>query len=145
MENDIYKFSFLDFHLISVNFGLKTDKEYNIDKDIEISTNLTLRHDCQSGRKNVRLFMKVDICGEKLPFSLSLEGVGLFVFSKKIEDISSVDKVVRINCATIAFPYLREVVADIVRRSGLPQLNLPPINFVELYAFKSKAKTKELK
>jgi len=145
MEHEIYKFSFLDFHLISVNFELKTDKEYKMTKDIEISTNLTLRHDYQAGKKKIRLFMKVDVCGDKLPFSLSVEGVGQFGFLKKFDDVSKIDKLVRINCAAIIFPYIREISADIVRRSGLPQFNLPPANFVEFYNLNPKIKKRKIK
>lgn len=37
-------------------------------------------------------------------------------------------------CANIIFPFAREAVADLVQRSGFPQLLLQPINFEGLYA-----------
>ena len=37
-------------------------------------------------------------------------------------------------CPSILFPYLREVISDIVTRGGFPQLLLAPVNFDNLYA-----------
>jgi preprotein translocase subunit SecB len=136
---NILKFSVKDIRLISARFDLKTDKEYK-DKDISVSSALGLRHDFIQNKKLLHLFIKLDVCGETLPFSLNVEMVGLFVFSSIPKNDQSLDKIARINCAAILFPYLRETVADIVRRAGLPPLNLPPVNFVALYTVKSKEK-----
>jgi preprotein translocase subunit SecB len=147
MDNGIYEFSFIDFRLLSVHFELKTDKQYKLTKDVNISTTLTLNHDFFPKKKNLKLIIKIEACGDDLPFFINVEVAGLFNFPnyKTDIDLQKLDRIARINCAAIIFPYLREAVADIVRRSGLPQLNLPPINFVELYDIKSKAKTKEIK
>lgn len=37
-------------------------------------------------------------------------------------------------CASILFPYLREVASDVVTRGSFPQLILAPVNFDALYA-----------
>jgi preprotein translocase subunit SecB len=147
MENSLYEFSFEDFRLLSVHFESKDSEEYKLSKDIEVSTTLSLKHDFIETDKKLRLFMKMEICAKKLPFFISIEVVGLFDFSNQKKDIqpSVLDKIAMINCAAIVFPYLRETVADIVRRSGLPQLNLPPINFVELYKRKIDVPKKKLK
>lgn len=141
---NILKFSVKDIRLISARFDLKTDKEYK-DKDISVSSTIGLRHNIMENKKLLRLFIKVDICGETLPFSLNVEIGGLFVFSNILKNDQSLDKIARINCAAILFPYLRETVADIVRRAGLPPLNLPPVNFVALYIAKSGEKIKKIK
>lgn len=36
-------------------------------------------------------------------------------------------------CPNILFPYAREVVSDLVAKSGFPQLILAPVNFHDLY------------
>lgn len=61
------------------------------------------------------------------PIALNIEMGGLFVFPNIDinESIKSLDKIVRINCAAIPFPYLRDTVSDILRRASLPPLNLP--------------------
>ena len=137
---DIYKFKIKGIRLISVRFDLKTDKKYKPAKDIPISSTLDLRHDFIDDKKLLQLFIKFDICGEKLPFSLNIEIGGSFIFSNIIKVEQTLDKIARVNCAAILFPYLRETVADIVRRAGLPPLNLPPVNFVALYTVKPKEK-----
>jgi preprotein translocase subunit SecB len=137
---DVYKFKIKGIRLISVRFDLKTDKKYKPAKDIPISSTLDLRYNFIDDKKLLQLFIKFDICGEKLPFSLNIEIGGSFIFSNIIKVEQTLDKIARINCAAILFPYLRETVADIVRRAGLPPLNLPPVNFVALYTVKSKEK-----
>ena len=37
------------------------------------------------------------------------------------------------HCPTILFPYIREVISDIVLKGGFPQLVLAPVNFDALY------------
>lgn len=141
---NILKFGVKEIRLISARFDLKTNKEYK-DKDISVSSTLGLRHNFIKNKKLLQLFIKVDVCGETLPFSLNVEMGGLFVFSSIPKNDQSLDKIARINCAAILFPYLRETVADIVRRAGLPPLNLPPVNFVALYIAKSGEKIKKIK
>jgi len=134
MTDDIYKFSFEDFRLLSVHFDLKTEEEkFEIKKNVEVSTNLTIKHSYFTREKKLRLIMTIDICGKDLPFSISVKGGSLYHFPKPVKDKLTLDKIAQINCAAIAYPYLREIVADIVRRSGLPQLNLPPVNFLGVY------------
>ena len=41
--------------------------------------------------------------------------------------------VIAINCPTVLFPYIREALADAVRRAGFPPVHLAPINFETLY------------
>jgi preprotein translocase subunit SecB len=143
MDNNLYDFMFNDFRLLSVHFDLKTDKEYKLRKDVEVKTNLSLNHEYFQEQKTLKLVMRVDVHGEKLPFSLSIQAGGSFIFPNCPEKTSpdDLDKIARIHCAAIIFPYLREAVADIVRRSGLPQLNLPPVNFVEYYKKNTKEAT----
>jgi preprotein translocase subunit SecB len=151
MDNSLYTFSFEDFRIVSINFDLKTVKQSKpTRKSVDVATTLSLRVEHSQDNKELLLFMGINVCGEKLPFSLGIESRSVFAFSAMIEDIPSLKKVANINCAAIVYPYLRETAADIVRRAGLPQLNLPPVNFVELYRAqvesepKSKAKIKKL-
>lgn len=37
-------------------------------------------------------------------------------------------------CPNILFPYVREVVSDVVTKGGFPQILLAPVNFEQLYA-----------
>ena len=43
-----------------------------------------------------------------------------------------------VDCPTLLFPFLRRVLADIIRDGGFPPLMLDPIDFGRLYAAKSR-------
>jgi preprotein translocase subunit SecB len=130
---DVYKFKIEKIKLFSVRFDLKNDKDFKLNKRISISSALEIKYDFIDDKKTLRSFIKFDASGEKLPFTLNVEIGGSFIFDDIVENKKILDKIARINCAAILFPYLRETVADVLRRSGLPPLNLPPVNFVELY------------
>lgn len=133
MANEVYSFGLTDFRVVSSNFRLKTDKEYDLSKILDIELSLTIGYHLESGTNDLKLTMKVEIAGDEMPFSLAIESWSSFLFNEKVEDGKALEQVAKINCASIVFPYLREVVADTVRRGGLPPLHLPPMNFVELY------------
>ena len=88
----------------------------------------------------------VNIPGEKktknLPFTLDLIYYGLFEI-KDGSDKKLINQLTDINCPAIIFPYVRETVADLTRRSGFPPLHLPVINFVK--AAKNKEDNKKKK
>jgi len=133
MANGIYEFVMSDFHIVTSNFRLKGDKEYDLGKIFDLAVTLNMKHEFIAEDNALKLSMTVEIIGDEMPFTLAIEGASLFTFNNRIEDPSELDQVAQINCASITFPYLREVVADTVRRSGLPPLHLPPVNFIEIY------------
>ncbi|ABQ25610.1 protein-export chaperone SecB [Geotalea uraniireducens] len=133
MANENYEFQFIDFRIVSSNFNIKLEKEFDSSKLTETAVNFAMKHDFVAESKKLQLFMKVDIGGADLPFTLSIEGGALFAFSHPIDDTNAFRKIAEINCAAIAFPYLREAVADIIRRGGYPPLHLPSVNFVDMY------------
>jgi len=139
MQRDSFlEFNFKEFRLLKLNFEFKRNKKLKIEDGANITANLGVRYDRNKNR--LRVYLAVDICGEDLPFSLNSEIGGLFIFTKQIDDNPEIDKIARINCAAIIFPYLRETVADVIRRAGLPELNLPPLNFVDIYNSQNESK-----
>lgn len=133
MANNCYEFQFVDFRLISSSFRLKSGEELPSATDYEVSANLTMSHKFEPKKKVLTLSMKVEIGGADMPFTLSIEGGSLFVFDNVVTDADDLRKVAEVNCAAITFPYVRELVSETIRRAGFPPLNLPPMNFVELY------------
>ncbi len=78
--------------------------------------------------------------GENAPFSFAIEGIGRFVF-KEEPPTEIVEGIARVNGAAMIFPYLREAIADLTRRAGVPPLHLQPVNFVAMLGTeKSEAK-----
>ncbi|MBF0496404.1 MAG: protein-export chaperone SecB, partial [Deltaproteobacteria bacterium] len=65
------------------------------------------------------------------PFYFDLSVAGLFEFNETIDE-KLLQQFAKINCPAIIFPYLREALADLTRRSGFPALHLPVTNFVEM-------------
>jgi preprotein translocase subunit SecB len=121
---------FQDCRLLSVQFDL--NRNFEPGPDIQVNTSLSLTHDYIDDQNSLRLFMKVDVSGESAPINISVEMGSLFKLEKKPE-ADKIGKVAEINCAAIVFPFAREVIADLTRRSGLPPFLLPPVNFIELY------------
>jgi len=54
---------------------------------------------------------------------------------------ADMDAVLGIACPNILFPYVREVVSDIVVRAGFPPVVLNPVNFEALYQAQRDAQT----
>ncbi|WP_353685157.1 protein-export chaperone SecB [Thermodesulfovibrio sp. 3907-1M] len=56
----------------------------------------------------------------------------MFVFDK-IPEKDELERIVHINCSSIIFPFIRESIADLTIKAGLPPLILDPVNFVAMY------------
>jgi preprotein translocase subunit SecB len=76
---------------------------------------------------------------DKIMFLVEAQQAGIF----RIRNIPNgeIDPVLGIGCPNILFPYLREVVSDIVTRAGFPPVILNPVNFEAIYQQK-RAETK---
>jgi len=68
---------------------------------------------------------------DKIMFLVEVQQAGIF----RIRNISDeeIDPVLGIGCPNILFPYLREVVSDVVTRAGFPAVILNPVNFEAIY------------
>ncbi|WP_297324868.1 protein-export chaperone SecB [Nitrosomonas sp.] len=77
---------------------------------------------------------------DKIMFLVEVQQAGIF----RIRNLSDeeIDPVLGIGCPNILFPYLREVVSDIVTRAGFPPVILSPVNFEAVYHQK-KAETNQ--
>lgn len=69
---------------------------------------------------------------EKTAFLVEVKQAGIFTLKNFPED--QLKAMLGSVCPGILFPYVREVVSDIVTRGTFPQLYLTPINFDALYA-----------
>ena len=68
---------------------------------------------------------------DKNMFLVEAQQAGIF----RIRNIpvGEIEPVLGIGCPNILFPYLREVVSDIVTRAGFPPVILNPVNFEAIY------------
>ncbi len=92
------------------------------------------------------LLLGLKIESPALPFKIDLLYSGKFVFNQDISGIeeNKRDKIFKVNCLSILYPFLRETVAEITRKAGLQPLLLSPVNFVEMYNQSIAEKNKSL-
>jgi preprotein translocase subunit SecB len=79
--------------------------------------------------------------GEKTLFLVEVGQAGIFVIRHIPE--GDMNPVLGIACPNILYPYVREVVSDIVVRAGFPPVMLAPVNFEALYQAQQQAQAEQ--
>ena len=126
------KFNIKDISLLECHF--KVNPEYRFkDKPVNISSSIDIQ--LAQDTKNVQVIISVNSDKKEQPFIFNIVLSGLFCFEEMLPQ-NELERVAHINCAAIVFPYIRETVADITRRAGLPPFHMGPINFIKLYEAK---------
>lgn len=69
--------------------------------------------------------------GEKSLFLAEAAQAGIFAVRGVPQ--ADLEPLLGIGCPTILFPYVREVISDLVTRAGFPPVVLQPISFEQLY------------
>ena len=69
--------------------------------------------------------------GDKTMFLVEAAQAGIFVLRNIAQP--ELEAVLAIACPNILFPYVREVISDIVVRAGFPPVMLAPVNFEAIY------------
>ena len=134
-QNEL-KIKFLDFGITRIEFQLNEAFIAKKRKPVKFGT--LIDGEVIFDKKNLNLTIRLEVRvpeTEAMPFRIEVQGKGVFKLSKEPENF---EKVAWINCAAIIFPFIRETVADVTRRSGLAPLFIPPINFVRLYEARKK-------
>ena len=70
--------------------------------------------------------------GDKTAYLAEVEQAGIFGISGF--DDANRDAVLGTYCPNVLFPYVRQVISELVQNGGFPPLFLQPINFDALYA-----------
>lgn len=128
---EMYQFSLTDYRVLSANFT--ANQRVDSQEEISIDTRITIKHAWQESNSSINLALTVNVSGDNSPFSLDVSMGGIFTFKTALSEKDQIDHVAEINCASILFPFLREVVADLTRRGGFTPLLLPPVNFYDIY------------
>ncbi len=100
----------------------------------EISVNINnAMKDLGDGNLEVVLTVTVTAkVGDKTAFLVEVSQAGIFL-AQNIPD-EEMGPLLGIYCPNVLFPYVREVVSDLVTRGTFPQFLLAPVNFEALYA-----------
>jgi preprotein translocase subunit SecB len=69
--------------------------------------------------------------GDKTAFLIEVKQSGVFSLSGYSDE--EMGPLIGNHCPNILFPYVREVISDVVLKGGFPQLVLAPVNFEALY------------
>lgn len=119
--------------LTRLNYSL--NQGFDPDKKIDpISFNLTNKGNYDKENKLLMVELCATIPSSKdsinFPFFIDIEYAGFFELDNQ-PDEKTIEQLKSINCPAIIFPFLRESVAELTRKSNLPPLLLPIINFVK--------------
>jgi preprotein translocase subunit SecB len=80
---------------------------------------------------------------EKTLFLVEAGQAGIFTIRNIPE--ADMDPILGIACPNILYPYVREVVSDIVMRAGFPPVMLTPVNFEALFQAQKQAQAEQQK
>jgi len=78
---------------------------------------------------------------DKTLFLVEAGQAGIFVIRNIPE--ADLEPILGIACPNILYPYVREVVSDVVSRAGFPPVVLTPVNFEALYQAQKQAQANE--
>lgn len=70
--------------------------------------------------------------GEKTAYLCEVQQAG--VFGCVGFDEAQLDAVLGTYCPHVLFPYVRQIISDLIQSGGFPPLFLQPINFEQVYA-----------
>ena len=126
-----HNFRIISIRQIESHFDFNGQFQPEKNKQIEIKNTIEVTPIVKGRMLYVRISVVSD--GFEQPFRFAVAWEGVFEFEG---DICGDDarRIADINCAAIIFPYVRESVADLTRRAGIPPFNLAPVNFVALHA-----------
>ena len=130
-----HKFSIVGICLTEAHFAINQLYKEERSKPIEIVHSIEIGY--KKTDKILHVLVSVSSDSENQPFRFSVAWEGSFAF-EKMPLKENLGRIVHINCAAIIYPYVREFIADLTRRSGRMPLNLAPFNFVALYEEKQK-------
>lgn len=107
-------------------------KEWKGDTNIQLNTKARRLNE-QEGLYEVELGLTVTTTSQgETAYLVEVKQAGVFVARGFPEDQQA--HLLGSYCPNLLFPFIREVVADMVLKGGFPQLLLQPINFDALYA-----------
>lgn len=122
--------TFKEFRVVELTYSLNS--EFKGEWDGEVSPDFQTSYDYFKEVNSLLVLIKISQKSKDIPYFLEVVCGGMFSFDEPPAQ-DNIERLARINCSAIIFPYVRETVADLTRRGGFAPLHLPPINFVNLY------------
>jgi len=135
-----HKFIIAAIRLFESHFAINQNYKGEKGKPIEIIHNIEIAY--KNTDKILDVLVSVSSDTENQPFRFSVAWEGSFAF-KEMPSKDVLDRIARINCASIIYPYIRESIADLTRRAAKIPLNLAPRNFVAMYEESQKEESRK--
>ena len=136
------RFNLKDVKLLNTNYSLGRSPEeepgaedgFNSDQEKSVlRAELRCKANYDKDKRLLRIILGVSTGSHAKPsFSLDVEMGAVFMLDSDPTE-AELQSMSYINCPAIVFPYLREFVTEITRRAGIPQVYLPPVNFVNMH------------
>ena len=100
---------------------------------IELAVDLNAARMAEKDMYEVELKIRVDAKSEGRPlFLLEVAYAGAFRLTN-VPDTGTQQMILLIQAPHMLFPFVRRIVADVVRDGGMPPLMIEPIDFMALY------------
>ena len=100
---------------------------------IELGVDLNASRLAEKDMFEVELKIRVDAKADgRALFLLEVAYAGVFRLTN-VPDIATQQMILLIQAPHMLFPFLRRIVADVVRDGGMPPLMIEPIDFLQLY------------
>jgi len=141
MKKTDYHFKFVNQRIKSSSFSL--DDKFSLKESFEILPELKFGYLKSSKNKAVIVEIGIRLPKGQAPFTFEAITEGIFQFEKMPIE-ADLERICCVNCGSILFPFLREFIADLTRRAGLPPCLIPPVNFVEFFNFLKQGKKPSL-
>lgn len=107
------------------------NREWKPKVDVQVGTQIdSLGNDAYQVTLALTVTAKIE---EDVAYLVEVKQAGIFVVTGFAQE-AELRAVLGAYCPNAVFPFAREAVADLIQRSGFPQLLLQPINFDALYA-----------
>jgi preprotein translocase subunit SecB len=127
--------NFITLALVEVTFKLNKNfkpPKGGIPVDIGVRTKHSFSHDKKTLNTSLSIALFADT--KRPPFLMKVTIEGTFT----AQDHQELKRFSKINAVAHLFPFVREIIANITTKAGVPPLLLPPINFSALLAEKRK-------
>ena len=100
---------------------------------IELGVDLNAARLADQDMFEVELKIRVDAKGDnRALFLLEVAYAGVFRLTN-VPDVGTQQMILLIQAPHMLFPFVRRIVADVVRDGGMPPLMIEPIEFLQLY------------
>ena len=147
------KFELEEVRLLAANYSynpyVKNNQNSN-DNGSEVypvKLNIKIGHSFKEETKNLKVRLRLNSDDKNLSFAFDVEYGGSFNIIDDAEGFEEeeIEKLARIWCSAIIYPYIRECISDLVRRGQDEPFFLPVLNFVNLYRDERKRKKQKRK